>query len=313
MNYITMTRRIADNLKMLSSTDGMTITDGNGVTQAQIKNKINDLYREELFPLFSDKFPDDFKQGIYPLNTNTVSNTVSTSSSGYNLYANSNTFSNSMEGFKVQNTILNVFATIVTYVSPTQVILDTNIGSTWNNNTFYILGNEFTFGGDTTDIKEVKAVYVKYGSTDQYFRKCVRVDYEQSIEYGNETFSKASPRFYLTSIQIANVNFQAIGILPYPTHYLGKLKFTYIQRPPALLLDNDIPILTIPGISEVIINGVTYWGLRQQVRLDLADRYLQDYTKGKADLIMNYKPKVRSNPSVIRNSHYSNSFGYRYI
>ncbi len=305
MNYITMTQRIADNLSMLSTSDGVTITDGPRVTQAQIKNKINDIYREELFPMVSDKFPDDFKQGTYPLNTYTSSGVVSGASSGTTLITTGSVFSNAMEGFTIQNPTTGTTAKITAYVGASQVTLDSAVGTLWNGNTVYVLGNEYTFGGDTTDIKEVKAVYIKYNNSDSYFRKCERIDYELAIEVGSETFSKGDPKFYLSSITIGGVPTQSIGILPYPTDYLGKLKFMYIQRPPALSGNTDSPLMSVPGISELIINGVTAWGKFLQVKMDEGQLYQGLYNQGKAALLTNYKPKVRSNPNIIRPSRYS--------
>lgn len=312
MNFITMTNRIADNLSMLSS-DGSTILTNSRVTKAQIQNKINDIYREELFPRLSDKFPDDFKQGTYPYPTYTSMGTASASSTSYSLIATSNVFSNSMEGFTVQNITNGTTAKIVTYVSATQVTLDTQINDTWDGATFYVLGNEFTFGGDTTDIKEIKAIYIKYYNTDKYFVKCPRIDYEQAIEYGSESFDRYSPKYYLTTINVNGTPTQAFGVLPFPLDYQGSIKLTYIQRPPALSADTDSPLISTPGISEVIINGVSAWGYYQMTKFGAGDRYQSLYQTGITSLIQNYKPKVRSNPTSLRTSFYSDALTRRSI
>ena len=297
--------RVAENIGILAS-DGSTIVDGR-VTQIGIKNKINDFYIEDLFPLFSDKFADDFMRTTYPLPTYTASGTVDATSTSTTLITTTDTFVNSMEGFYVQcpNSITSTltFAKIITYISATEVILDTVIGDNWDGQTIYILGNEFTLTGDIADIKEVKRVQVKYKTTDKYFKPCERVDYTQSIEWGNELLSKYHPQWYLTTININDVPTRAVGLLPFPIDYQGKLQIMYIERPPRLG-DADEPTLTVPGISEVLIKGVSAWALRLMLKFDSADRFTQDYNISKLALVSSYKPKNRSNPNTIRKSSY---------
>lgn len=307
MTLSTMQLRVAENLNMLKS-DDTTIQPGL-VTATGITNRINDYYREMLFPLFADKFPEDFEQTTYPYPTYTATDIVA-SGSTYTLNSTNPIFTNSMEGFTIQNTTLSTTAKIVTFVSTTQVILDTSIGSTWNASTIYVLGNEFSFGGDTTDIMEIKSVRIKYRSTDNGYIECVLRQKKHLIEIGNEVFNPNAPYFYTTSIKIGTTQTKALGFLPFPVDRTGSWQMTYIQRPDALT-SSDEPLLTVSGISQVIINAVTAWGKRVQAKYDEAQQFEEVdprtgtvYGKGTLALIRNYKPR-RANKERTRLSRTS--------
>jgi hypothetical protein len=304
MTYLNLKKRIAENLGMLSSDDS-TIISGT-VSSTGIANKINDVYREILFPLLSDKYPADFEQVTYPLSTYTATGTVSATSTGTTLVATTSIFTNSMEGFQVYNSTDDEYATISTYSSETQVTIDTTIGDTWDGDTIYILGNEYSFGGDATDLKEIITVAIKYKSTDTEWTIADRIEKKDGYYYP-DSFGEADPQFYLTTIDINGVPTQGVGLLPYPTDYDGKLQIMYVEKPPILSADNDEPSLSIPGLSEVIINGVTAWGKRLQGKFDEAREFEEInrrtgavYPKGTAGIISSYKPKQRSGCSRLQ-------------
>ena len=314
MTLANMALRVAENIGILAS-DNATVIDGR-VTGAGIRNKLNDIYIEDLFPLFSDKFADDFMRTTYPLPSWTATGTANVSSTGTTLITTTNVFVNSMEGFIVQcPTALTggpTTAKILTYTSATQVILDTTIADYWDGQIIYVLGNEFTLTGDIADIKEIKRVQMKYYSTDRYYKPLERVDYTQSVEYGNELVTRSHPQWYITTINVNSVPTRAFGILPFPVDYQGKIQVMYIERPPRLS-PGDEPVLNVPGMSEVLVNGVPAWALRLMTVFDAADRFAQEYMAGKAALISNYKPKNRSNPNVIRNSSYVDMISRRIV
>lgn len=285
-----MRLRVAENLGILSS-DGATVVEGL-VTIDGINNRLNDVYREEIFPLFSDKFPDDFAQETYPFPTYTSSGAVDGASTGATLVATTGIFDNSMEGFYVYNANAQAKQKILTYTSSTTVTLDGSV--TWTaGDTIYVLGNEYTFGGDVTDIKEIVQVQIKFASTDKDWRTAVLGDIKELTSIGNEVYAKAAPRFYRTMIDVAGKPYPAVGILPYPEDYQGKIQIRYIERPPALG-DSDEPTLTIPGIAEVLIYGATAWGFRLQRKWDDAQYYQALYEDYKRKLVGSYKPRSRA-------------------
>jgi hypothetical protein len=308
-------RAIAENLEQLDS-DMTTIIDGK-VTATGIENRINYVYREELFPLFSDKFSIDFEQRTNPLNTYTTTGTVSASSTGTTLVAGSNIFSQNMVGFRVYNVIDEEFATITAYTSATTVTVNVTLGDTWDGDTIYVLGNEFTYGTALSDLKEIKRVEIKYASTDTEWIEMQEID--QSL--AQNVRSTVNPGYYRTSLLVGDELVAAIGIDPYPQYYNGLLKITYIKRPKELSSDSDSPVLNVPGISQVIIDGVTAWGKGLKGEWDDADRYRAQYegnpnsrtTGGKVGLIRNYKPKTRGQNKTVRSSAMTNAIRRRIL
>lgn len=298
---------------MLAS-NGTTINDGK-VTSLGIKNAINDVYLEVLFPRISQKFPKDFEQFTYPINTNIGTATVSASSTNTTIITTTNVFSNSMEGFQLYNVTDDEYTTIVTYTAANEVVVEDDLDDTWDGDTIYILGNEFTFGNETTDIKEVSGVYIKYKSTDADFLEVTRTD-DKMARFQQKYYNTATPNFYYTSVDISSVTYPAVGILPFPTNYNGKIMFSYIEKPASLSVDADVPALKATGLHQVIINGVTAWGKRIQGKYDEATQYeeLDPRTrevlpKGTLGMIASYRPITRSGARTLKLSPFIASQG----
>jgi hypothetical protein len=309
MTLANMKLRVAENVGILAA-DGTTINEGM-VTADGIINRLNDVYREEIFPVFSDKFPDDFTQTTYPLATYTSTGTCDAATTGTTLVATTAIFDNSMEGFEVQNATTLEKVKIVTYSSGTTVTVDdTLVTADWIGATIYVLGNEYTFSGDVADIKEILQVSIKYASSDTFFKVAHQGDYKDLIRSGNEKFQTKGPYFYRTMIDIATIPTPAVGILPYPTSYTGQIQFKYIERPP-VLGTSDEPSITIPGISEVLIYGTTAWAFRLQRKWDDAQYYQGLYEQYKRNLIGSYKPRSRAGVTTVKQSGWMNNMKTR--
>lgn len=297
MNLLNIELRVADNIRQLSS-DGVTVIDG-VVTSAGIRRKINDIYLEDLFQMISDKFPTDFIRQTYPKNTYTASGAIGTIV-GTTLTTTADVFDNSMEGFQVQNSTVGDFYEIQTYVSATQVILESAPASWVAGQNIYVLGNEFILEGDMTDYKELFTVSIKYSPTDGFWRRCQIDKKNHLIKYGTEKFTTSQPYAYPISKVISGVRHQAIGIRPTPTRYDGRFIVEYMEQPSKLLLDADEPVLKVQGLSEVIIHGVTAWAFMVQKKFEDANYYRQLYEKGKTDLIRFYKPSTRADNMILK-------------
>lgn len=304
MTFLTMRKRVAENLGILGD-DEATILPSK-VTSTGIDNHLSELYLDELFPLLSENYPDDFKQFTYKLNTWTATGTVSASSTSTTLVTTADTFTNSMEGFTAQNITDGETAKIVTYNSATSVTLDTTIGDTWDGDTIYVLGNEFTFSGDISDMKEFLGARIKYSASDLYLTPCIQVEKSREIINGGETFSQASPRVYLTMINVSGTPTKAIGFLPYPTSYLGAIEIDYIGKPPTPSTGST-PMLEVIGISDAIIKGTTAWGFRNIGDNKAAMYWDTLYEKAKASMLMNYRPKHRQDADEVLLSPWANS------
>jgi hypothetical protein len=309
MTLNTMKLRVAGDLTILAD-DGTTVKEG-VVTEEGIEQRINEIYREELFPLFSSRFPEDFTQDSYPSSTYTVSAIVDAATTATNMAITTGDFNNSMVGFKIQDAVSLDTVKVTGYVSDTELIVDGDT-TTWVGNTVYVLGNEYSFGGDAVDLKEIIQLRVKYKSTDTNFVVVEPRNKRDVIRYGNESFSEFSPIWYKTTIKVAGVPTPGFGILPFPTSYTGKYELSYTQRPPALSGTAE-PSIDTAGISQCIINGCVAWGHTLMGRIDLADRYLGLYEKGKRDIIASYRPRNRAGASKVRWSSRINAMIRRHV
>lgn len=307
MNLAQIRKEIFDNLNLLSSENDTSIREGR-VTLPAVNRNINYLYREVLFNQLSDKFPEDFERQTYPFATYTQTGTATTV--GTALTATTAIFDNTLEGFKIQNPTTNESIEIATYVSPTQVTLKTAPSVNWSSATIYVLGNEYSFGGDAEDIKIIKELEVKYTATDNYFKIATFADKKDLITNGDEWFSQTQPYYYKTTLHSLDDNSvaqpkSAFGILPYPTSYQGKLRITYIELPPQLLVDTDTPTLSVPGIGQCIVNGVTAWGYRKMKDFEVADRYERLHLMQLDNIVRRYRPKKYRKSKIEESTHFS--------
>ncbi len=309
MTLATMRLRVAEALTILAD-DGSTIKEG-VVTILGITNRINDIYREELFPLFSSKYPEDFTQNTFPANTYTVSAVVDAASTGTTLVLTTTVADNSMVGFKIQNGSTLATVTVTGYTNTTTLTVDSSITS-WIGATIYVLGNEYSFGGSTTDLKEIIQFNIKYKSTDQFLMMAENRNYRDVVKNGGANFSAMDPMWYRTTLKINGLMTPGFGVLPYPSEYTGQYQFSYTQRP-AALGETDEPIINTAGISECLINGAIAWGQTLMSRPDQAMLYMQFYEKGKHDIISNYRPRNRSGATKVRHSDFMSAMGRRYV
>lgn len=301
MTLLDMQLQIADNLNMVTA-DG-TIRDGRRVTGASILRRLQTVYRERLWPVCADQWPEDSQRETYPISTYTASGTASASSTASTLIATTNIFDNYMEGFTVYNATDNTSATISKYVSATQVTLNVAINDTWDGDTIYVLGNVYQFNGDTTDLRELRQIAIKYAPSDTTYTIVTLRDYKDVVQSGDEVFTKVAPMAYRTTVTVGNSIRPAVGILPFPDNYQGQLYFIYIAKPKDLG-STDEPLYTNAGICECLIAEVTAWGLQQQERYTQADRWKADAKQLLTTMLLTYKPRSRSGPTKWRLSTY---------
>jgi len=302
MQLSTLKTNIAENLNQLAS-DGTTIAEGR-ITEEAIERKINQVYRDELFPLVSDKFPQDFERETYLQNMRTADGII-VSITDTTLVANSGIFDNSMRGFTVYNITQSDSSKIEAYTSSTTVELEDEMD--WDaNDVIVVLGNEYTLEGNASDFKEIRQIRVKYaGQSD--FVEATRINKEDAYvsDLKESDYSKDDPKFYLGMLaKTDGTKKRMIGFLPFPTTPGGKFFVRYIEKPSELTDATDETQLSNIGIDQVIIDGVTAWGYGLLEKWSSAKQYRELYMNGKRDLIMNYKPKSRSGSSSLKESSY---------
>lgn len=309
MTLETMRLRVAEELTILSD-DETTIKEG-VVTSNGIDNRLNDIYREELFPLFSDKYPEDFTQNTFPANTYTVSAVVDAATSGTTLVITTDVMDNSMVGFKLQNGSTLDTVEVTGFTNDSTVTVDAEVDD-WIGDTIYVLGNEYSFGGSTVDLKEVIQFNVKYKSSDANYLVAQPRNYRDVVSHGGERFSTMSPMWYRTTIKVEGIPVPGFGILPYPTDYTGTYQFSYTQRPEPLEEDQE-PLINTAGISECMIYGCLVWGHRLMGRTQESAICKGLYEEAKRNIVAHYKPRNRAGAPKVRQSEIMTGMGRRYF
>lgn len=287
-------KRVGKNIKYYDDTAGWKT--GRDVTEDDIGEFINEIYLEELFPAFSIRYPHMFRQTGY-LNSWIATGTVHANSTSTTLVATTSIFTNGMVGLKVYNETDDELIEITDYTSGTTVTVDTTIGDDWDGDTIYVLGREFSFGGDGVDIISIESINVKYDSDDATWTRADLRDLEDLYPEGDEVGSKSVPFSYLTSINTSSGLKQGFGLFPQFDEKVSRgIYINYIAKP-AILTGTDIPI--IPMYSSLIAGG-TVRALEKMQELGKANYWLTKYQLAQKRDLSRYRPKTTSRPRRIR-------------
>jgi len=285
MTFANIKKRIASNIGYVDSSGD--ILASKDITATDLGNWVNDRYLDELFPMLSTQYPEDFVQDG-KLNFYKISGTVSAASTSTTLVASTSIFNNGMVGDTVYNSTDGEKAVITAYSSATTVTLDTTIGDDWDGDTIYVLGHEFGLGGNATDLRNIRRIAVKYDSDESYYRTCEYKDKNKAFEQGGETYTETRPIWYPTTVDISGTPTTAIGILPEASENVANgIYLEYVEQPSALSADADVPRLPL-GSHSVLVLGGTADALRKLMRLDEADRFEQKYQIAKTEMVASY-------------------------
>lgn len=295
LTFENLKERVGKNLKYYNDTDGWK-TDRD-VTETDIGEFVNEIYTEELFPLYASRYPHLFRQTGY-LNSWLDSFTVSASSTSTTLVSGTSVFTNGMVGLTLYNETDDEYAVIDSYTNATTVTLDTTIGDTWDGDTVYILGQVFTFGGDAVDLFTVESISLRYNSTDINISKAEMRDEEDVYFTGDEIGSQSRPLVYLTSVNTATGLQAGFGILPKFTKKVTKgIKVVYIAKPSAMTNASDVPILPI---DSSLIAGATARAFEEMQEFQKANYWMSKYELKKKQDLSRYKPQTSNRPVQIK-------------
>lgn len=302
MDFEEITQRVGKNLKYYSDTGGWLT--GKDITQSDIEEYVNEVYQEEMFPLFARSYPWLFRH-TGELNSWILTATVNASSTGTTLVidTDSNTqFANAMVGLYVYNETDGEKAEITGYTSTSTVTLDTTIGDTWDGDTVKVLGQEFALGGDATDIYTIERVAVKYDadSTAEPMIGEVR-DKQDFFVTGQEVFDRTYPYVYMTSVQDAEEGMTtAIGVLPkFEEPVTNGIKIDYLARPSALEDATDKPRFKV---AASLIAGATMKCYEKRQNTEMSSYWLNKYEVAKIRDISRYRTTTTNRPRRIKPS-----------
>jgi len=279
-------KRRAGKILQIYSTAGGWLTN-RGVAEVDIEEIANDTYRNDIFPLFAPHNPSDFRRVGYA--DNWVANgTVSASSTASTLVATTAIFNASMVGLTVNNSTDSVSAVITAFTSTTTVTVDVVIGDTWDGNSIFVLGKEFSFGGDGNDIWMIETVAAKYSDTATYktvFSKGLKHDIYQQ---GNESGSDGYPVFYTTNLTVNGIDVLGIGIEPrFKSKISQAFEINYIQLPAAM---TDASTLRIPHLDLALIDAMVSRGYDLKQDSKRAQMWWDRYEKKRMDAFIRYAP-----------------------
>lgn len=302
-------KAIARNLSILAS-DNETIIEGQ-ITKLGLDEEIDRIYIEVIAQYLCNINPDDFTvearkntfRGVF-IAVGINSENIITSVTGV--------FGSADVGHTLYNATDNSKLIIKTYISSTQVVVDKTPISAWAGDTIYILTPVLTLNDEDLDgIKEVTKLEIAYTPTDIYRIKADKVtlnNYKDLTQTGsNLIFSSYKKAVYTSSnIELNNKMVRCIYYSPAPSKPDGVIYLTYVKLPEKLKEEDSEPALNVLGVSEVLINGVTAWGLKIQNEFKKVS-YFEELNpnlggavpRGLTAIFKNYKPN-RSNPASYR-------------
>jgi len=285
LTFDQLKKKVGKNLKYYSDVDGWKTS--RDVTETDIGDFINEIYRDIIFPQFATQYPADFKQTAYT-DSHIVTATVDASSTASTLVATSSIFTNGMVGLNVYNSTDSESLVISGYTNATTITLESAINNTWDGDTIYVLGKEFTLGGDASDLYVVETVGVKYDINDGYFRQAERRLENDFFQNGNESGYGVTPSFYTTTITVAGVATSAIGIIPQFTTKIDKgLQITYVRKPAVLTLSGDV--LKLP-VDTPVVYGATARAYEMKREFQESGYWTTKFEMEKKRSISQYRP-----------------------
>lgn len=292
----TMAQQVGKNIKYYNDTDGWKTT--RDITEADIKQHLNWLYRDDMFPEFVTQYPHSFREkGL--LNSWIASGTAAAGLTDSTLTATTEIFTSSMANLQlyVVNTTDDSSTYITGYTSTTEVTVNDDDISDWSGDAIYIIGQEFTFGGDAANLWDIESVGVKYNSTDTSYRKATPMDKDDIFQDGGETGSEASPVWYPTSVVVSSAQNAAVGIYPKLQNKFSEAIEIEYSGKVSDLTDDVAP--TLP-VSVPLIYGATAWAFRQKQDHESADVWEAKYEMAKKRAISRWRPKSKDGPRRIR-------------
>lgn len=289
-------KRVGKNIKRYDDTNGWKASNTD-VTEQDVADIVNEIYQNDLAPLFINKYPQDFR--VVKTASSWIANgIVAAGSTGQTLITTGSVFSNSMVGLYVYNDTDSSKTKITGYTNGTTVTVESTIGDTWDGDTIYVLGQEFSFGGDATNIYQIESVGIKYNSTDTYYRKATLVSKDEIFRNGWEVGTTYAPVVYQTTLTVGGILTSGIGVVgAFQNKVSQAIELTALIMPGELSGDNDIP--RIPT-ADVLIAGATKKGYELKQEFDKANYWATQYEILKKRSVSHYVPRKFNFTSGIR-------------
>lgn len=297
MTLANLSLEVGRNLQYLNS-DRDAWQTGRGVIEADVKAWINEIYREELFPLLSTRYGYMFKkdtQADADIATGVIE-TISTTT----VNTTTEIFNNSMEEAYVYNATTEDYYQIDSYTDADTVVLTEDVSGDWAiGQTIYVLGKEFVMDGDAEDLYVVKQVEMKYTDDVTNWTPAEKRSEVDLNRFGDESYSTSDPKWYLTTIVDSDVRKWAVGIDPGFTDKDGKIQVTYIEKPETLE-DSDSPFIPL---DNVLIAGATAKAFRVMQDAEGLSFWEREFLRLRQELLNGFTPTKTGGPARRRQSN----------
>lgn len=289
MNFGDIKKRVASYINRLNTDDVIVDAD---VTESDIANYINDRYREEIFPAYSN-----IRQSFYTQESTAPayqeSGTIA-SVSTTTLNTTEGIFSDNMIGAKVYNLEQEETIKIVGYTDTTTVTMDSTVAAWEAGDTIYVITGTYVLAGDlATDYVKSTWVGIKYNYNDEDFQ---RASIYKENDYGmfgdrkgrskDEEFNQLQPKYFFDTVDVGGSPQSVITIRPIPDYSSfidgdGNLVtdrepifVKYVEFPKALSNDTDVPRLPL-GFHDILVFGATADCLRKMEKYQQSQVYEQ--------------------------------------
>lgn len=305
MTLANLSLEVGRNLQYLNAGRTAWLT-GRGVVEADAKVYINQVYREELFPLLSNRYANMFRRKasatallatgvIDSISTSTVS-TVNTTTAIFN---------NSMEGLFIYNATQEDYFEIKTYTDADTVVMASDVSDSWSaGETIYVMAKELIMDGDAEDLHTVEQVELKYTDVLRWTPAEKRNEKDLN-RFGTESYSASDPKWYLTTVVDSDVRKWAVGVDPGFKDPNGKMQVIYVEKP-AVLTDSDSPFIPI---DDALIAGATLRAYRNMKDSKGISFWTPEYLRRRTEMLNEFVPSKKG--GVFRRRQGTRAFNIR--
>lgn len=308
-----MTTYTFDNIKKSIGKKVLLYDDTNGwktnrdVTETDIAEIVNELYKEKYFPMYQTQYPEFYQQIAYTDST-IATGTADAGLTNSTLVATTSIFNNGMIGLYVYNETDDSTTKITSYTNATTVEVENSDISDWSGDTIYVIGQTFALGGEAADTYEIDRVEVKYNTTDSDYKVATNRLKNSAIQDGYERFSEHNPIYIIETVDVATEPTNAITIYPqFSKKVTNGVKIHYTEIPTTLSNVDDKPRL--PVVLPLIYEGVAS-AYEMMQDLEKANYWMSRAEIQNRKSRSNYRP--RKNLKLQNNRHVYNLFNRNY-
>lgn len=135
----------------------------------------------------------------------------------------------------------------------------------------------YTFGGDANDLLAITWVGIKYKAADERHTRAENLDQPKAFQSGHEKWSKANPAYFERQIYNESSGHYELGV-QFPEDCIpdasvtNGLKVMYLERPPKMENDTDIPEKLPKELHDMIVAGASIKAFKKMGNIETAQQ-----------------------------------------